>query len=127
VQEQPTLLSPRRRLWIWRSVANFMVLYVVPAILLGNLVWLVWPSLDRDIITVLLIPFGIAMVAMAIPSFLSHCGFMFGLIKCPDCHQRYAHGSRLYFKSICESCGADMRSLPDVVTSNNSLQADRER
>ena len=126
-QTRRQLFSRRQRLRIWRFAANFMLLWILPVVVVVNLVrWLV-PSIDQNLLVVLWIPFGLAMVVMAIPWFLSQCGFMWGFIKCPDCTGRYASGFNIYIKPVCVSCGADMRQSPSVVTSNISLQADRER
>jgi len=126
-QDQSATARHRWRVRLYRFAANFMLLFILPVVVLVNVVRWIAPSYDPNYFAVLWFPFLAAMVLMTVPWFLAQCGFMFGLIKCPACRQSYAAGFRPYIKPTCESCGVDIRGRGGAVTSNKSLERTRER
>ena len=105
----------RQRVRLYRFAGNVMF-YIAPAALLLALVrWLV-PTVSRDVMLALWIPFGFAALVMAAPWVVAQCCFMFGLIKCPSCNDRYGRGITSYVGTLscyigsrCKSCGTDIR------------------
>lgn len=117
----PWVAARARRLRLYRLLVNSFW-FLIPVILVLNLLRLLFPAASPVLWAALWIPFGTAIYILAIPWLVTGVGFSWGMIKCPACDRRFTRGFSPWIPKTCQNCGFNIYTLDRGATSNQRLE-----
>lgn len=101
--------APSRRLRTFRRVVNVVPFFFATTAAFALFLW-AFPG-SRDALVALALPINVLFAVVVLPWFVLSTCFMWGLVKCPYCGERFCSGFTIFVDEECQHCGFNVVSM----------------